>query len=337
VRQASCDIFLQRLGRREHSFSFLGRAWALARRLSGEAGSLLPLLEDIEETAARVSGEWRDFWAALAQLSAAALWEQGNSTLRLTGHLKETPAWDSLLVTFGRLEAVLEGLSSRLGRLAELLYTTGAEEMAADAVNFGNICAQYSHDLGGILDADPGTSVSWLETNNAGQYTLHVAPLEIGPLLADLLFARKRAVILTSATMTVNNDFAFYQQQVGLAGLPAERLATCQVASPFDYRTQALVCTVRGLPNPGQMNDSAYAEAIVPVIARVLPAVGGRTLVLCTSHRLLRDIYNLLVNAPETTGYSIPAQGIDGGRSQLLEEFKHIPRAVLLGASSYWE
>lgn len=338
VRQASCDFFLQRLGGRSSNFSFLGRAWNLARRLTGEGNAeLLPLLEDLEGTVVRVHHEWQAFWDGLAQLSAAALWENSNSTLRFTARLKETPAWDTLLSIFGHLEETLNSLAGRLGRLAELLYAAGAEEMAADATNLGNIFAQYSHDLGEILEADPEAYVSWLEKNNAGQYTLRLAPLEVGPLLAELLIARKEAVILTSATITVDNTFDFYQQQVGLTELPPGQITTCQVASPFDYRSQALVCTVRGLPNPGQLNDSAYAAAIAPVIKQILPAVGGRTLILCTSHRFLRDMYNILSTMLADSDFSVLAQGIDGGRSQLLEEFRQTPRAVLLGANSYWE
>lgn len=338
VRQASCDFFLQRLGGRSSNFSFLGRAWNLARRLTGEGNAeLLPLLEDLEGTVVRVHHEWQAFWDGLAQLSVAALWENSNSTLRFTARLKETPAWDTLLSIFGHLEETLNSLAGRLGRLAELLYAAGAEEMAADATNLGNIFAQYSHDLGEILEADPEAYVSWLEKNNAGQYTLRLAPLEVGPLLAELLIARKEAVILTSATITVDNTFDFYQQQVGLTELPPGQITTCQVASPFDYRSQALVCTVRGLPNPGQLNDSAYAAAIAPVIKQILPAVGGRTLILCTSHRFLRDMYNILSTMLADSDFSVLAQGIDGGRSQLLEEFRQTPRAVLLGANSYWE
>ncbi|WP_258360528.1 helicase C-terminal domain-containing protein [Moorella sulfitireducens] len=338
VRQSGGEFFIQRLGNRNINFSFLGRAWALAHRLAGgENAGLLAILDDIEGNAARIRREWQAFWDCLARLHDACLWENNNSTLRFTARLRETPAWDTLLGTFGQLEETFNSLAGRLARLAELLYAAGAEETAADAANLGNIFAQISHDMGEILEADPETFVSWLEINNTGQYTLHLAPLEAGTLLADLLFTRKKAVILTSATITVNNSFDFYQQQVGLTALPPGRVITCQVPSPFDYHSQALVCTVKGLPNPGQLNDSAYAAAITPVIAEILPAVDGRTLILCTSHRFLRDVYNLLSGMMDDRDYTVLAQGIDGGRSQLLEEFRQTPRSVLLGASSYWE
>jgi len=338
VRQAGCNFFLFRLGRKGQPHSFLSRVWNLAARLTDEKNTgLHPLLADLEGTVARTHEQWQNFWDALGKLSAAALWERHSTTLRFTARLKETPAWDNLITAFGHLEETLAGLAGRLARLNELLDAAGAEEMAADAANLGNIFAGYNHDLAEILDANPAASVSWLEKNNAGQYTLYTAPLEIGPLLAELLFQQKQAVILTSATITVAGSFDFYRQQVGLTALPPARIATCQVASPFDYHSQALVCAARELPNPGQLNDSAYAAAIAPVIAQILPAVNGRTLVLCTSHRFLRHIYDLLNTMLAGSDYSVLAQGIDGGRSHLLEEFRQIPRAVLLGANSYWE
>lgn len=338
VSQAKGDLFFRRLGRGEQAFSFLGRVRNLAHRLSPARNSELPiLLKDIEATVTATLAGWQEFWDSLSRLSEAARWEEAGYTLRFTRRLKETPAWDNLLAVFGSLEENLSGLASRLERLSELLSAAGAGEFAADAGNLAAVVVQYSYDLGQILDADPFTSVSWLEKNNNGQYILRSAPLEIGPLLADLLFSRKQAVILTSATLTVNNSFEYYQQQTGIRELPADRVVSCQVSSPFDYRRQARVYSIRGLPNPGQLKDADYARAISPVLAAICPAVDGRSLVLCTSHRFLREVYELLSTDLSGSGYRVLAQGIDGSRSRLLEEFVQTPRAVLLGANSYWE
>ncbi|MDN5327034.1 MAG: ATP-dependent helicase DinG [Moorella sp. (in: firmicutes)] len=338
VSQASCEFFFRRLGRWEQAFSFLGRVRNLARRLPpGGNSELAGFMEDMEVTITATLAGWQGFLESLDRLSEAARWEEAGYTLRFTSRLKETPAWDNLLSVFGSLEENLSGLASRLERLSELLSATGAGEYAADASNFAAIVAQYSYDLGQILDADPATSVSWLEKNNHGQYILRSAPLDIGPLLAELLFSRKQAVILTSATLTVNNSFDYYHQQTGLQELPADRVVSCQVSSPFDYRSQALVCSIRGLPNPGQLKDADYARAITPVLTAICPAVGGRSLILCTSHRFLREVYELLSADLNGSGYRVLAQGIDGSRSRLLEEFIQTPRAVLLGANSYWE
>ena len=338
VSQAACEFFFRRLGKGDQPFTFMGRARQLARRLPPEGNQeLLQFLGDMEITISATLAGWQGFWVNLGRLSEAARWEETGYNLRFTSHLKETPAWDNLLVAFGNLEESLCGLASRLKRLSELLDAAGAPEMAADAANFGDTVAQYSYDLGQILDADPDTTISWVEKNSHDQYILRSAPLEIGPLLAELLFSRKQAVILTSATLAVHNNFAFYHRQTGLEELPEDRVTSCRVTSPFDYQSQALVCALKGLPNPGQLRDADYARAIAPVLTAVCPAVDGRSLILCTSHRFLREVYELLSTSLAGSGYTVLAQGIDGSRSRLLEEFSQTPRAVLLGASSYWE
>jgi len=63
----------------------------------------------------------------------------------------------------------------------------------------------------------------------------------------------------------------------------------------------------------------------------------GRTLVLFTSHRMLRQVYAGLNSALEKEDIAVLGHNIDGGRTRLIEEFRSNPRAVLLGANSFWE
>ncbi|MBE3571500.1 MAG: DEAD/DEAH box helicase family protein [Moorella humiferrea] len=338
VSQAAGNFYLRYLGD-GNNISFLGRIRALAARLDRQDKTtfLLSLLNDLEKNVTALEGEWQRFWECLADLNSVALWENNNGTLRFTPRLQETPSWDNLLSIFGQLEESINALTMRLERLSELLSAFGAEEMAASAANLKNLFAQYCHDIGDILTAEPEKAACWLEKTPTNQYILRSAPLEIGTILADMLFSHKQSVVLTSATLTVANNFDFYKEQVGINNLIDRKIDTCQVASPFDYTSQALVCAVKGLPNPGQLNDSAYAEAITAVIAACLHGINGRTLILCTSHRFLQDLYKHLSLALSGSDFSILAQGIDGGRAQLLEEFRQTSKAVLLGANTYWE
>ena len=58
---------------------------------------------------------------------------------------------------------------------------------------------------------------------------------------------------------------------------------------------------------------------------------------LFTSHRQLQQVYQSLKDDLAAAGLVLLAQGIDGARSRLIEEFKESPRAVLFGSQSFWE
>jgi ATP-dependent DNA helicase DinG len=52
---------------------------------------------------------------------------------------------------------------------------------------------------------------------------------------------------------------------------------------------------------------------------------------------MLRDVYTRVEPELEGAGLVLLGHRIDGGRTRLLEEFKRSERAVLFGASSFWE
>ena len=73
------------------------------------------------------------------------------------------------------------------------------------------------------------------------------------------------------------------------------------------------------------------------MIASVAARVGGRTLVLFTSHRQLRDVHTALKQRVDLDEVLILGQGVDGQRRQLLKTFEEADRPLLLGTSSFWE
>src|SRR5690606_36804900 len=67
-------------------------------------------------------------------------------------------------------------------------------------------------------------------------------------------------------------------------------------------------------------------------------AAGGGAFCLFTSLRAMRDARRLLADALEREGLDFPllAQG-EGSRSELLERFRALGNAVLIGSHSFWE
>jgi ATP-dependent DNA helicase DinG len=122
-----------------------------------------------------------------------------------------------------------------------------------------------------------------------------------------------------------------------LADEPPSRLSTGILSSPFTYRQQALVCVPEDLPNPKVVGEAQFTRGVESFLRQYLPKAGGRTLVLFTSHRQLRQVYSSLREDLAGEGIFLLGQGLDGARARLVDEFKGAPNAVLFGSASFWE
>ena len=139
-----------------------------------------------------------------------------------------------------------------------------------------------------------------------------------------------RSWIFTSATLAVQRDFGHYCAEMGLDGSES----ACW-DSPFDYARQALLYAPQHLPDP---NDYAYTEAVVKAAFPVLAASGGRAFFLCTSLRAMRRTHELLSEQLAQAGLEFPLllQG-EGSKNDLLERFRRLGNAILVGSQSFWE
>jgi DNA polymerase-3 subunit epsilon/ATP-dependent DNA helicase DinG len=184
---------------------------------------------------------------------------------------------------------------------------------------------------GNSLVSNPAKDrIYWITVTNAGETSLHSAPLDVGPLLQSELYAEKRSVIVTSATITTAGKFDYLKRRLGM--VDADEVA---VGSPFDYAQSTLIAIPSDMPEPEQPR---YQAALHQVLLRLCLATEGRALVLFTSHTQLRAAWNAIHAPLANQGILVLGHGVDGApRRQLLATFKTNPRTVLLGASSFWE
>jgi len=100
--------------------------------------------------------------------------------------------------------------------------------------------------------------------------------------------------------------------------------------SPFDYQRNALLYMPDDMPEP---NERCYTDAVVACAREVLAASKGRAFLLFTSHSALQAAAAQL---EDSIDYPVLVQG-SAPRQDLLERFRHLGNAVLLGTSSFWE
>jgi Rad3-related DNA helicase/DNA polymerase III epsilon subunit-like protein len=172
----------------------------------------------------------------------------------------------------------------------------------------------------------------WVGTERrSGRPVLQGAPTAAGRELQARAFEGKETVVFTSATLAVADSFAYFKRGVGLEALATHEMV---LASPFDYLSQALLCLPTDLRD---LTDPAFLDQVTEVVGEIAEAIGGRTLVLFTSHQQLRDVADRLRTRTARSGLTVLAQNLDGTRRQLLAQFQERPRSILLGSSSFWE
>jgi ATP-dependent DNA helicase DinG len=224
-------------------------------------------------------------------------------------------------------QSSFEHMQAQLQALSAVLETQAARDPLLEK------CWQRSMALHDLLSrwhaAENNNLVRWVEVFTQS-VQLHATPLSVAEGFGKQLSAQPRAWIFTSATLAVKNDFSHYVAQMGL-----QDAHTASWQSPFNYQEQALFYVPPEMPDP---NSPSYTASVVAAALPVLQASGGRAFVLSTSLRAMREIHALLKDAFAENGIESPLllQG-DTSRTELLDRFRQLGNAVLVGSQSFWE
>ncbi|MDI1310158.1 MAG: ATP-dependent DNA helicase [Methylotenera sp.] len=224
-------------------------------------------------------------------------------------------------------EDAFDHMQSQLQGLTTILETQAARDPLLEK------CWQRSEALCDLFrrwkTAENNNLVRWVEVFTHS-VQLHATPLSVAEGFGKQLNAQPRAWIFTSATLAVKSDFSHYLERMGL-----QDAKTGYWESPFNYQEQALFYVPADMPDP---NSPAYTASVVAAALPVLQASGGRAFVLSTSLRAMREIHALLKEEFAENGIESPLllQG-ESSRTELLDRFRKLGNAVLVGSQSFWE
>jgi DNA polymerase-3 subunit epsilon/ATP-dependent DNA helicase DinG len=252
-----------------------------------------------------------------------------SSERRITDAIRGSDAWLAVEVAAERARDALAGVV-RAGSRA--LATMRDPERGDEALELESALAEVGAleaAIGRIVHAPRAGEICWLALEPGGAIALQSAPAHAGAFIDRALARSRHAAVFTSATLAVAERFDFVLDRFGLG----DRAATLRVGSSFDYARQALLVLPGGLVDPW---DPAFVEHTAAIVAGVARALRGRTLVLFTSHSMLRAVHAFLAPALEPDRIGVLAQSAGGSRRQLLELFVK-GDAVLLGTSTFWE
>ena len=299
-----------------------------------------------------------------AETRAAARAASYPQQVALDSRMRAQPAWSEIEIEWDGISRTIGRMLGRLTELAERLDASRwwqFEERSGNApaaAGSGTVRAlQTLHygqtDLADLLQVADDVilrplshqeeSVAWLELSGsrgspagggsrtrrgADSVILRSAPVQVSEKLASELFRKKRAVVLTGATLRAGDHFDYLRDRLGCWDANG-----AVIDSPFDYKRNALLYLPTDMPPPNHHN---YQQALEQAIQQAALAAEGRTLVLFTSHSHLRASADAIRTPLAAAGLTVIQQG-EGSRSRNLRDFRANPSSVLMGTSSYWE
>jgi ATP-dependent DNA helicase DinG len=198
------------------------------------------------------------------------------------------------------------------------------EGAAEDVAALARRAAEIRNDLRFLLRGGDDSYVYFVEFRGRGIF-LRAAPIDVSAIVREHLFDRLRTVVLTSATLTVDGAFGYLRSRLGIA-----RAREVRLASEFDFGRQAILYLPRRMPDP---RDGTFAVAASREVVQLLQRTDGRAFVLFTSYATMRAVQAM---AEMALDFPILAQG-SAPRSQLLNQFRATPNAVLFATSSFWQ
>ena len=194
----------------------------------------------------------------------------------------------------------LKALSAVTKSLSVLFHTAGRKDAAYKRIS-GRL-EQKQEKLTGLYGR--GDLICWLEYKGAASCRLCALPKRLDCLLHEDLWSSGRPYLLTSATLSVGGDFSHHMRQTGADLLDRKRILAVSKASPFDYRTHALLYLPEDMPFP-DVRIAAYRNAVTDRLEELIRLSHGHTLVLFTSYRTMETVHQELAGRIEDVGIFI--------------------------------
>ncbi len=310
----------------EIGVQFLGQQWSTGQ-LQSLAGELLKVAREH----ARGYADWEGLANGLNRASQELI--RHFEDRRLTGRI----GWDDddSHIDPARQQRLM-ACAAALEQLSESLNVVAA--VAPDLELLLSRCHELHDRVRGFGLALRDGLVRWADVGSQVRFV--ESPVDISSAMQSRVIgalqdpANRKSWIFTSATLGHDASLSWFVQGSGL-----QNARVLQVPSPFDYAAQASLYIPQDFPRPA---DAGHSQAVAELVAGAVVVIGGRTLVLTTTLRALREIATRLRAAlVEQRDIEILVQG-DMPKRELLERFasgggNSRIGYVLVASASFWE
>jgi ATP-dependent DNA helicase DinG len=277
--------------------------------------------DEIAKAVERLRDHARAFFAEIAFAHRGTGRVKNEERVRATSE-SLGKAYDSAASLTGALDI----LEATLALLRKPPSAEGNEKASSgeDAATLARRAGQLRDDLRFLLRGGDDEYVYFVEFRGRGTF-LRASPIDVSSVVRELLLDRMHTTVLTSATLTVDGSFGYLRARLGIGKADEVRLP-----SEFDFRRQAILYLPPKMPDP---RSEHFAVAASREVIEILRRTRGRAFVLFTSYATMRAVQAM---AEMALDYPIFAQG-SAPRSQLLNQFRGTPHAVLFATSSFWQ
>lgn len=237
------------------------------------------------------------------------------------------------------IEAWLKTVSERTGGGEE--KKAGGEPQKAAAAD---VRKPAEAAAGEAVPADPGAApgeaqapkakdserVLWMQRLHSG-VRFNDTPLSFAKDFAQMRAAQGGAWVFTSATLSSGGDFRHFKAELGIGECEEHSWP-----SPFKFWEQGCFYLPE-MPAPSN-NTIEHTDRIIEKTWPIINAAGGRTFLLCTSLAAVDEAALRLRELLSANGdpYPLLVQG-DLPKGALIDEFRHLGNAILVGSMSFWQ
>ncbi len=220
-------------------------------------------------------------------------------------------------------------LTNLCHHLKTVTQTTENEGLQAEIKSLRNKGLELRDTIETFLKQSLEGHVYWAEVQGRRRLpVLYSAPVDVGPILREMLFDEIPCVVMTSATLAVGKNLEYFRQRIG-----AENCHELQVGSPFDYSRQMQIQIPVNMPPP---SAPQFEEAATQAIKHFVNDSRGRAFVLFTNARFMRTVADKLRFDFELEGYEFLVQGSGMPPKTMLEKFRNHDAGVLFGLDRFW-
>jgi|GEM_PF-2812868 len=221
------------------------------------------------------------------------------------------------------LEKNISGTSGKTAgamRVQQKKWTARSKKCREHAATIEVACLGLDGEL-------PGGLVYYTEKGAAGDSSLCGKMIDVQGFFREEILDSK-TLVATSATLATNNNFDFVADQFGLE--PSE-YSSMITPTPFDSSRVLAVVPDHPFPDP---RDRGWSDEVANVVQEIAHKIGGRTMLLCTSYRNMREVRSKL----RLPGFDILMQG-ELPKSKIIDRFKKADgqNAVILATASFWQ
>ncbi len=247
----------------------------------------------------------------------------------------ETLVYDAYLRLKGEAKCYFKAIDAFLADL-EQFADTNKIDLSNDIIEISSTKNKLERQIVNLelilfSSQEDSTDVRWIESGRRSNLQLYSAPINVAGQIHEYLLSKFDSIIITSATLTIENKFDFLAGRLGIDLIEPERVESKLILSPFDYKNQVMIGIPREIPSP---DNSLFDSRLSDFIVDILNITKGGTFVLFTSFKLLDRCFDRVCSSINFLNF---IRHGDEPRNTILDKFRKDRSAVLFGTDSFWE